>query len=164
MELTLSFVCTYILQTIYYCLPLLTQVIGNELMSLDDFVRTDSFWTKQNKIPLKCDKDDILVKCRECESACVVGDVKESDSEGDVQKKIVPWSGPEALQELFPDHVIVEGGKTDLEKSIVLVSSLVNKPANLGGQFVTLHECTLMYQYSLLIHVGTDSFVYLMKV
>ena len=85
----------------------------------------------------------MLTKCGECQSVGVPGDGEVGDSEGDVQKKIVPWSGPEALHELFPDHVVVEGGRNDLEKSIILVSSLVTKPANLGGVCM----CVRAYMY-----------------
>jgi tRNA G18 (ribose-2'-O)-methylase SpoU len=123
------------LETIFYCLPLLTSVIASEFVAVDEFLAVSSFWTKQDVLPLRCKRPEVLVKCKECESATgVAGDGEdEGDGEGDVQKKIVPWSGPEALHELFPNHVVVEGGRNDLEKSIILVSSLVNKPANLGG-------------------------------
>lgn len=55
-----------------------------------------------------------------------------SETDGNVQKKITPWSGPEALVELFPDLNVV-GGRDGTPDGLIVVASLVNKAANLGG-------------------------------
>lgn len=76
-------------------------------------------------------------------------------AEGDVQKKITPWSNPDSVVvELFPESTILSpphshsGGKEDLGQScrhaggrtereeggLVLVASLLNKIPNMGGE------------------------------
>ena len=52
----------------------------------------------------------------------------------DVQKKIVPWNNSqEILRELFPGIDPSEGRSHEGKSGLILVASLVQKPANLGG-------------------------------
>ena len=66
-------------------------------------------------------------------------------AEGDVQKKITPWTNPGSVAaELFPGSTILSNGAPRLssqsrnregERSgLVLVASLLNKIPNLGGK------------------------------
>ena len=57
-----------------------------------------------------------------------------SDTSGNVQKKITPWSGPEGQTELFPD-LDAFVGRDDAPDGLIVVASLVNKAANLGGVY-----------------------------
>lgn len=124
-----------LLQTIFYNFPLLSGVIDQELIPVSGFLAASPCWERQSVLPLCCRNVDLLHMCKEIATQGMAdenADLGVSETSGDVQKKITPWSGPEGLAELFPD-LDVFAGKEDAPDGLIVVASLVNKAANLGG-------------------------------
>ena len=127
--------CSVPIQTIYFYFPLLSGVVDQDLITLSDFLTTSPSWQLQSVLPLHCSNEDLPSLCKEIASREVTEEDAElgrSETDGNVQKKITPWSGPEALAELFPDLDVVVG-RDEAPDGLIVVASLVNKAANLGG-------------------------------
>lgn len=124
-----------LLQTIFYNFPLLSGVIDQELIPVNDFLAASPFWERQSILPLCCRNVGLLDMCKEITTQGATdenADLGGMETSGNVQKKLTPWSGPEGLVELFPD-LDVFAGKEDAPDGLIVVASLVNKAANLGG-------------------------------
>lgn len=128
-------VSSVLLQTIFYNFPLLSGVIDQELIPVSDFLAASPFWERQSILPLCCRNVGLLDMCKEIATQGATdenADLGGMETSGNVQKKLTPWSGPEGLVELFPD-LDVFAGKEDAPDGLIVVASLVNKAANLGG-------------------------------
>ena len=113
-------------------------MVDQELIALNDFLTVSPSWELQSVLPLRCSNVDLPSICKEIASQEVTeedAEMRGSETDGNVQKKITPWSGPEALAELFPDLDVVVG-RDEAPDGLIVVASLVNKAANLGGAYV----------------------------
>ena len=112
-------------------------------MPVSDFLAASPCWERQSILPLCCRNVDLLHMCKEIATQGATdenADLGGMETSGNVQKKITPWSGPEGLAELFPDLDVFAGKEDAAPDGLIVVASLVNKAANLGG-VLALAEC-----------------------
>ena len=105
-----------------------------EVTSLDDLLAVSPFWGKQNLVRLNSNNSKLNEMV---ENYIAVEDTEaceeEYSTEGDVQRKVAPWTD---VEELFPKEILrgIYNQKGKAPNGLILVASLVTKATNLGGK------------------------------
>ncbi|XP_013402839.1 probable methyltransferase TARBP1 [Lingula anatina] len=120
----------YSLETIYHTIPMLSGIIAEEWILPKDFLNKSLSWVGEGVLPVhnlrgdlkNCQPGTWRIKRRE-------GEESEEISEGDVQKKVIPW------KEMLPSEEMEEdiGRTLHSPGQLILVTSLIDRPPNLGG-------------------------------
>ncbi|CAH2251205.1 probable methyltransferase TARBP1 [Pelobates cultripes] len=154
----------YSIETIFYTLPSLSELIEDEWIPCYKFSDCGSFhWN--TLLPLTNSRIMISTQNQSDWLQQDIGvEINEMDSTtewADIQKKIIPWKNsiPDLNLEIF-QHRAAKLGKSS--GSLIVVASLIDKPTNLGGLCRT---CEIFGASALVVdglhHVNDKQFQYL---
>ncbi|XP_041418736.1 probable methyltransferase TARBP1 isoform X2 [Xenopus laevis] len=155
----------YSIETIFYTLPSLSELIEDEWISPHKFFRyTSNSWQSSlplnNPRPMNVDlmSSDWLQKDTGSDLCDTINETEWTD----IQKKIIPWKNsiPDFDLEMAVQNRAAKLGKSN--GSLIVVASLIDKPTNLGGLCRT---CEIFGASALVVdslhHVNDKQFQYL---
>ncbi|KAE8602001.1 hypothetical protein XENTR_v10013855 [Xenopus tropicalis] len=154
----------YSIETIFYTLPSLSELIEDEWISPHKFSSyTSNLW--QSSLPLNNPRpmNVDLLSSDWLQKDTAGSDLGDNETEWtDIQKKIIPWKNsiPDIDLEMAVQNRAAKLGKSS--GSLIVVASLIDKPTNLGGLCRT---CEIFGASALVVdslhHVNDKQFQYL---